>query len=121
MGQKPRIKALPPRIQMASPRKLQQAPRFGATGRARGRARQEARLRIWLRDGPRCACCGELIDITPGTSRPFELDHIVPLWQGGEDTDANRQCLCVSYDAEGNKRGCHAEKTAREARERNGA
>lgn len=118
MGHRPRISALPLRIQMADSRKLQQAPRLGATGRARGRARQEARLRIWLRDGPRCACCGELIDITPGTSRPFELDHIVPLWQGGKDTDDNRQCLCVSYDVEGNKRGCHVEKTAREAGDR---
>jgi hypothetical protein len=118
MEQRPRISALPLRIQMADSRKLLQAPRLGATGRARGRSRQEARLRIWLRVGPHYACCGELIDITPGTSRPFELDHIVPLWQGGEDTDDNRQCLCVSYDAEGNKRGCHVEKTAREATER---
>ena len=92
---------------MVGGRKLQQAPRLGATGRARGRSRQEARLRIWLRHGPRCAGCGELVDITPGTTRPFELDHIVPLWQGGEDTDANRQCLCVTYEAKGAKAGCH--------------
>lgn len=118
MSHRPRIPAAPTRIQMVGVRKLQQAPRLGATARSRGRARQEARLRVWLRDGPRCACCGELVDITPGTTRPFELDHIVPLWQGGEDTDDNRQCLCVTYDASGNKLGCHVEKTAREAAER---
>lgn len=118
MSYRPRIPAAQTRVQMIGARKLALAPRLGAMGRARGRARQEARLRIWLRDGPRCACCGELVDITAGTARPFELDHIVPLWQGGEDTDANRQCLCVTYDAEGNKRGCHVEKTAREATER---
>ncbi|CAB5708925.1 Uncharacterised protein [Delftia tsuruhatensis] len=84
MGHRPRISALPLRIQKADSRKLQQAPRLGAMGRSRGRARQEARLRIRLRDGPRCACCGELIDITPSMPRPFELDHIVPLWQGVE-------------------------------------
>lgn len=96
MGQRPRIGALPLRIQMADTRKLQQAPRLGATGRARGRGRQEALLRIWLRDGPRCACCRELIDITPGTRRPFELDHIVPLWQGGEDSD-NKPAVPVRH------------------------
>lgn len=120
MSHRPRIPAAPTRIQMVGVRKLQQAPRLGATARSRGRARQEARLRVWLRDGPRCACCGELVDITPGTTRPFELDHIVPLWQGGEDTDDNRQCLCVIYDDQGNKLGCHVEKTAREATERAG-
>lgn len=67
------------------------------------------RLRIWLRDGPNCAACGELIDITPGTARPFELDHTIPLWAGGKDIDSNRQCLCPL---------CHAGKTAREAAER---
>lgn len=118
MSHRPRIPAAPTRIQMVGVRKLQQAPRLGSTARSRGRARQEARLRVWLRDGPRCACCGELVDITPGTTRPFELDHIVPLWQGGEDTDDNRQCLCVTYDDRGNKLGCHVEKTAREATER---
>lgn len=118
MSRSPRIQAAPLRISMAQGRRLTQVARGGGTPRARGRARQEARLRVWSRDGPYCAGCGELIDVTPGTSRPFELDHITPLWQGGKDTDENRQCLCVSYDIAGNKRGCHAEKTAREAAER---
>ena len=109
MGQRPRIAAAPVRVQMAQATRLQQAPRIGATARIRGRARQDARLRIWLRDGPYCAGCGELIDITPGTTRPFELDHTVPLWAGGQDNDANRKCLCLE---------CHAAKTAREAAER---
>lgn len=109
MRHKPRIAAAPVRVQMVKAAPLQQAPRIGATARARGRSRQEARLRIWLRDGPHCADCGELIDITPGTPRPFELDHIVPLWKGGQDNDGNRQCLCP---------GCHSAKTASEAAER---
>ena len=106
MSRRPRIAAVPPRIRMAQPAKLQQAPRIGATRRDRGRGRQEARLRIWLRDGPNCMGCGKLIDITPGTPDPFELDHTVPLWAGGQDNDANRQCLCPT---------CHQAKTAREA------
>lgn len=111
MSQRPRIPAAPQRIQMAQATRLQQAPRIGATHRDRGRARQEARLRIWLRDGPNCKGCGKLIDITPGTPDPFELDHTVPLWKGGKDADHNRQCLCPD---------CHAAKTAREAQERAG-
>jgi 5-methylcytosine-specific restriction endonuclease McrA len=35
----------------------------------------------------------------------FELDHEVPLFQGGADTDANCQVLCHE---------CHAAKTARD-------
>lgn len=118
MSSRPRIAAVKPRIQMAQASRLQQAPRSGATQRDRGRGRQAARLRIWLRDGPNCKGCGKLIDITPGTPDPFELDHTMPLWKGGKDNDANRQCLCVQYDTQGRKTGCHAEKTAQEAAER---
>lgn len=109
---KPRIAAALVKVQMVRAEQIPQAQRIGSTARARGRARQEARLRIWLRDGPNCAACGELIDITPGTTRPFELDHIVPLWKGGQDNDGNRQCLCP---------GCHKDKTTAEAAERAGA
>lgn len=109
MGARPRIPAAAQRISMAQGRRIAQAPRIAATPRQRGRARQEARLRIWLRDGPNCKGCGELIDITPRTDRPFELDHVIPLWGGGKDEDDNRQCLCPA---------CHAAKTAREAAER---
>ena len=109
MSKRPRIAAAPVRVQMLKPNSVQQAPRIGATSRDRGRGRQAARLRIWLRDGPNCADCRELIDITPGTARPFELDHTIPLWIGGKDIDSNRQCLCPL---------CHAGKTAREAAER---
>lgn len=115
---KPRIPALQPRIPLMQAMQMAQAPRIGATSRDRGRGRQAARLRIWLRDGPHCAGCGTLIDITPGTPTPFELDHTIPLWAGGQDDDSNRQCLCVRYDEHGRKIGCHAEKTAREAGER---
>lgn len=106
---KSRISAAPVRVQMVRVAPLQQVQRIGATTRVRGRARQEARLRIWLRDGPHCAHCGGLVDITPGTRSPFELDHIIPLWKGGKDSDGNRQCLCP---------GCHSAKTATEAAER---
>lgn len=109
MSHKPRIAAAPVRVEMLKPAAIRQVQRLGSTVRDRGRGRQAARLRIWLRDGPNCAACGELVDITPGTARPFELDHAIPLWAGGKDIDSNRQCLCPL---------CHAGKTAREAAER---
>lgn len=65
---------------------------------------------MWRKD-PHCVACGRLVDYPQG----FELDHITPLSQGGPDTLANCQILCVWYDAHGTKHGCHAEKTAGEA------
>lgn len=38
-----------------------------------------------------------------------ELDHIVPLWEGGHEADSNRQGLCED---------CHKAKTAIEAARR---
>lgn len=72
-----------------------------------GRKLQDRRLRIWLKD-PHCAGCGRLTLFPHG----FELDHKVPLFQGGQDTDANCQILCVERHPDGSKTGCHVDKTA---------
>lgn len=74
-----------------------------------GNALQRRRLRIW-EQRPTCAMCGRVV----AYPRSFELDHIVPLWQGGEDSDNNCQLLCVHW-CDGIKHGCHAAKTAMEA------
>ena len=68
------------------------------------------RLSLWTKS-PLCACCGRFIDYPAG----FELDHIVPLANGGTDRVDNMQLLCVWYDVDGSKRGCHIDKTAAEA------
>lgn len=58
-----------------------------------------------FRDRPACVRC-----LSEGVTRAAtELDHIVPLWAGGQDVDGNRQGLCHA---------CHADKTAGEARAR---
>lgn len=110
---RPRIPALQPRIPMLLNTRIPQsqiAQRHGTARRVTGRTLQETRKRIWLRDGARCRMCQELVSIEPGTDRPCEIDHIVPLWAGGaESDDANLQCLCPP---------CHALKTDQEAAER---
>lgn len=77
--------------------------------RMAGRALQGRRMRLWSAS-PCCANCGRLTDWPHG----FEVDHKVRLDQGGPDTDANCQILCVHFEVDGSKAGCHARKTAAE-------
>lgn len=79
--------------------------------RITGRALQERRFRIWSLN-PHCEVCNTIVIYPHG----FELDHKVPLYLGGADVDANCQVLCVFYDEQGEKRGCHAAKTAADLR-----
>ena len=46
-----------------------------------------------------------------GNLEAYDLDHIVPLWKGGQDTEANLQALCPA---------CHRIKTDLERMEREG-
>lgn len=70
-------------------------------GRLRGRAGQARRLRIWSLN-PHCADCGKLTAWPKG----FQIDHRIPLFKGGPDTDDNLQVLCCGAG------GCHDKKTA---------
>lgn len=65
--------------------------------RIRGRTLQAIRRRH-LRAKPLCVTCEARGLVTLAT----ELDHILALVNGGEDTDSNRQGLC---------KDCHADKT----------
>lgn len=58
---------------------------------------------VAARQGWKCAACGELLDAA------FHVDHVVPLWQGGDDHVDNAQALCTAD---------HARKTQREEMER---
>ena len=82
-------------------------------GRLRGRRLVAARLRIWSKD-PHCAMCRKLVELAYKSRNPFELDHIKAKSDGGSDDDDNLQVLCVSFDADGNKSGCHVDKTNKE-------
>lgn len=56
------------------------------------RRRDRHRNRI-ARDRPPCALCGDDIDYTLPTPHPdsFEVDHIIPISQGGADSLDNKQ------------------------------
>ena len=62
---------------------------------------QARRLGLWT-ESPMCVECGRVVAYPNG----FELDHRVPLHQGGADTDENCQILCCGPG------GCHLKKTA---------
>lgn len=68
-----------------------------ATERIRGRRRVRIR-RLFLMDHPLCVRCESRGVVRPAT----QVDHIVPLFKGGEESDENRQALCDP---------CHADKT----------
>lgn len=68
--------------------------------RKRGRAGVEQRKRR-LANEPLCRDCAQEGRVREAT----EVDHIVPLSQGGGDDDANTRCLC---------RTCHLKRTAQQ-------
>lgn len=81
------------------------AVRVVADRRVTGRRLQARRLDMWM-DDPHCAECGRWVLFPNG----FELDHKVPLGEGGEDVVENCQILCVD-SPDGSVIGCHRRKT----------
>lgn len=79
------------------------AHKAGATKREVGRSWQRKRESILLQTDCMCAICK--------TAQATEVDHIVPLEQGGSNDELNLQALC---------RKCHLEKSREEARVRFG-
>lgn len=78
----------------------------GSKGKRRtGRAGARDRERIRQRDNGLCQECCEHGRLTLGT----QVDHIVPLDEGGSDEDDNKRLLCDK---------CHAAKSSEEARRR---
>lgn len=80
--------------------------------RVSGGANQSRRWRLWKKD-PHCVDCGRLCDHPSG----YELDHEIPLEQGGTEHESNLKIRCVWWDVDGTKRGCHEAKTQRERKE----
>ena len=98
----PRVKCIKPTITMLSQSRGAELATV-ATKRITGRRCQQSRQQIAERDGYRCQMCGRL------TTR-YEIDHVVPLHLGGNNSDSNLQLLChdcheIKSRSEGNLRG----------------
>jgi 5-methylcytosine-specific restriction endonuclease McrA len=68
----------------------------GRASDANGWRAQKDRLRIRERDGYRCRMCKRVVTVG-------EVDHIIPVENGGSNDDSNLQLLCSD---------CHRDKTA---------
>lgn len=91
-----------PRVEML------RAPRADLTpvrnARVRGSTGYRIRDAILTRDAGVCQCARCIRD---GATRPaHEVDHVVPIWAGGRESDDNRASI---------NRACHKLKTADEA------
>jgi 5-methylcytosine-specific restriction endonuclease McrA len=71
----------------------------GTTDRLRGWARRDRNERVLARHGRVCHTCG--------MAGATEVDHVVPLAQGGADDETNLRPI--------HREPCHRDKTARES------
>jgi 5-methylcytosine-specific restriction endonuclease McrA len=78
----------------------------GATPRMRGSGWMKAREVVFKRDRMQCRACD-----APLLPNQGQVDHVIPLEQGGSNGPENLQLLCVN---------CHDEKTKRENKARFG-
>lgn len=95
---KPRLSAAPSRLQASK----------AGDARIRGGALQVIRERIFTRDAGMCRCARCRRDgVTRSADKPEgRIDHVIPLWAGGKETDSNRQAINPE---------CHDLKSAHEA------
>ena len=100
LGSAMKLRTLKPAIPMVGSRIAMLDRRPGATERTRGSAWMKTRER-WLRAHPLCVEC----ERQGRASAATQLDHIIPLGDGGADDESNYQSLCEP---------CHKSKTAEE-------
>ena len=105
---KHRLTNLKPRVATLNTQRAQ--PLTTETQRIRGGSLQTIRDRILTRDNGVCQC-----DDCKAAAFPRAadiVDHRIPLWEGGPDTDDNSQAMASVP--------CHQKKTAEEAKRRAG-
>lgn len=101
-----KLKTLQPRIPTLNICRVKTLPPPSRRPGYRIKGRKAVALRsAFLATSPLCAICLKRGDVSVGT----EVDHIVPLSQGGDNTIENLQALCVA---------CHRKKTAGELKSR---
>ena len=95
-----KLARLQPRVQPLDNRQAWQKSQVNPK-RLTGNSLQKRNNRIKMRDQWTCRLCGR-------TTIHLEVDHIIPLSQGGGEDDSNLQSLCAGH---GN---CHDIKTRNE-------
>lgn len=100
---KPRLGSAGGRIATLQPIRPDTVPRV------RGWKGVQDRNRIRVRDGGQCQQCKR--ERREHIGLGSDVDHVVPLWEGGTDTDDNKELLCDEH---------HKAKSAREAARRAG-
>jgi 5-methylcytosine-specific restriction protein A len=106
MAKRPRLATLKPQVQTLNSQRVRTLTGTpGATPRLSDRSGHAwAVLRAWvLREEILCRPCREANP--PRVAASVEVDHIVPLAQGGTDDRSNLCGICIP---------CHRAKTARE-------
>lgn len=104
MTEKRRLPTVQARVKTLSPKLTPigvQAPTYGR-GRG-GRPWRRKREAVLKRDGNLCQPCNR----SGKLQIAHEVDHIVPMSEGGSDDEANLEAICT---------GCHKVKTAAEQR-----
>ena len=100
-----KLTMLKPRLKASTAQRMQTLDmKAGATRRITGYTWQKIRRAVMARDRYQCQLCGCV-------SMAHEVDHVVPLEQGGANEMDNLRLTCVE---------CHKAKTAREAAARAG-
>jgi 5-methylcytosine-specific restriction enzyme A len=97
-----KIRTLGTRVATAGS-KLAVSGRAGSTKRMRGNAWMKRRAK-WLAAHPLCEPCRKNGYVTLAE----QVDHVVPLVNGGRDHESNFQSICVE---------CHKQKSSTEAAE----
>jgi len=95
---------MPKRIERWTPPRFVSVPRHREQAHYQSADWRAKRDRILVRDAFQCRACGRVV-----SGHAVNVDHIVPLADGGTDEDANLQTLC---------RSCHGKKTRDEQRQR---
>lgn len=57
---------------------------------------EDVRMFVWRRDGGRCVECG--------SNKNLEFDHLIPVAEGGSNTERNLQLLCETHNRQKGKR-----------------
>lgn len=98
-----KVATLAPRLQYQGQEKPWQKGSLSVARPLSGQQRKRRNDRIKARDKYTCQRCRKLTD-----PQDLEIDHIIPLFEGGTEQDSNLQSLCAGED------GCHALKSKAE-------